>query len=38
MEEHADAFEDGSNPAIQIISIKEARELGIAPIAFGGKD
>jgi hypothetical protein len=38
LEEHADAFEDGSDPAIQLISIKEAREFGIAPIAFGGKD
>lgn len=38
LEKHADAFEDGSDPAIQLISIKEARELVIAPIAFGGKD
>ncbi len=38
LEEHADAFEDGSDPAIQLISIKETREFGIAPIAFGGKD
>jgi hypothetical protein len=38
LEEHADAFEDGSDPSIQLISIKDARELGISPIAFGGKD
>lgn len=38
LEEHADALEDGSDPDIQLISIEEARELGIAPIAFGGKD
>jgi hypothetical protein len=37
LEEHAEAFEDGNNPATQLISIKEARKLGIAPIAFGGK-
>ncbi len=38
LEKHAEAFEDGSDPSIQLISIKESRELGIAPIAFGKKD
>ncbi len=38
LEEHAEAFEDASDPDIQLISIKDARELGIAPIAFGVKD
>lgn len=38
LEEHAEAFEDGSDPNIQLISIQEARKLGIAPIAFSGKN
>jgi hypothetical protein len=35
--EHADAMISGENPNIQLISIKEARELGIMPIAAGEK-
>jgi hypothetical protein len=35
LEEHADDFENGEDPAIQCISISEARELGIRPIASG---
>jgi hypothetical protein len=38
LEEHAEAFDSGSDPAIQLISIEEAREQGIAPIAFEKKD
>lgn len=35
LEKHADAFEDGSNPSIKIISIRAARELGIMPLPSG---
>jgi hypothetical protein len=38
LEKYADQFDDGSDPNIQLISIKEARELGITPIAFSGKE
>ncbi len=33
--EHKEAFESGDNPNTQLISIKEARELGVMPIASG---
>jgi hypothetical protein len=35
MEKHAEDFDSGEDPAIQIISIAEAREVGIRPIASG---
>ena len=33
LEEHADAFSDEDEPDTQLISISDARELGIMPIA-----
>ena len=33
LEEHAESFESGEDPNTQIISITDARELGIMPIA-----
>jgi hypothetical protein len=35
LEEHAEAFESGEDPATQLISIAESREMGIRPIASG---
>ncbi len=35
LEENAEAFEDNSDPNIQLISIDEWRKLGIAPLASG---
>jgi hypothetical protein len=35
LEEHAEAFESEEDPNIQLISISDARELGIMPIASG---
>ncbi len=35
LEENAEAFEDNSDPNIQLISIAEWRKLGIAPLASG---
>lgn len=35
LEKHADAFENGEDPDTQMISVAEARELGIMPIASG---
>ncbi len=35
LEEHAEAFESEEDPNIQMISISDARELGIMPIASG---
>ncbi len=35
LEEHAEAFDDGSDPNTQIISIAEWRKLGIMPLASG---
>ena len=35
LEEHAEAFQDGSDPNIQLISIAEWRKLGIRPLASG---
>jgi hypothetical protein len=35
LEKHADDFESEEDPDIQLISISEARELGIMPIASG---
>lgn len=37
LEKHAEAFDSGEDPNIQMISVAEARELGIMPIATGGK-
>jgi hypothetical protein len=37
MEEHAEALESGEDPEIQMISIEDARELGIMPLASGDK-
>lgn len=37
LEKHAEAFESGEDPSIQLISVAEAREFGIMPIATGGK-
>lgn len=33
LQEHADAFESGDDPNTQLISISDARELGITPLA-----
>lgn len=35
LEEHVEEFESGENPNVQLISISDARELGIMPIASG---
>jgi hypothetical protein len=35
LEKHADDFESGDNPNIQMISVADARTLGIMPIASG---
>ncbi len=35
LEEHAEAFEEASDPSIQLISISEWREHGIRPLASG---
>jgi len=35
LDEHAEAFDSGEDPDIQLISISDARELGITPIASG---
>lgn len=35
LEKHAEAFEDATNPNIQIISVREARKLGIMPLPSG---
>jgi hypothetical protein len=35
LEEHAEAFDDGSDPNTQLISIGEWRKLGIMPLASG---
>ena len=35
LEEHAEAFEDGSDPNTQLISIAEWRKHGIMPLASG---
>lgn len=35
LEKHWDAFQSGEDPDIQLISIEEAREMGIAPLASG---
>lgn len=35
LEEHAEAFDDATDPNIQLISIAEWRELGIMPLASG---
>ncbi len=35
LEEHAEAFDDASDPNTQIISIAEWRQLGIMPLASG---
>jgi len=35
LEEHAEALDSGEDPNIQLISISDARELGIMPIATG---
>lgn len=37
LEEHAEAFDEGDDPEVQMISIEEARELGIMPLASGKK-
>jgi hypothetical protein len=37
MEEHAEALDSGEDPDIQMISIEDARELGIMPLASGDK-
>lgn len=37
LEKHADVIDAGDNPNIQMISVSDARELGIMPIASGGK-
>ncbi|MDZ4406332.1 hypothetical protein [Prosthecobacter sp.] len=37
LEEHADEFESEEDPNIQLISISDARELGIMPIATGSR-
>ena len=33
LDKHKEAFEANNNPNIQLISIEEARDLGIRPIA-----
>ena len=35
LNEHAEAFDSGEDPDMQFISISDARELGITPIASG---
>lgn len=37
LEEHADEFESGDAPDVQLISVAEARELGIMPLSSGKK-
>ncbi|MBL9134032.1 MAG: hypothetical protein JNG86_22660 [Verrucomicrobiaceae bacterium] len=37
LEEHWDEFESGEDPNIQLISIEDAREMGIMPLASGKK-
>jgi hypothetical protein len=37
LEEHAEAFDEGDDPEVQMISIEEARQLGIMPLASGKK-
>ncbi|MCB1243717.1 MAG: hypothetical protein KDN04_13355 [Verrucomicrobiae bacterium] len=37
MDEHAEDLESGENPDTQLISVSDARELGIMPIASGVK-
>jgi hypothetical protein len=37
LEEHSEAFDSGDDPDVQLISIEDARDLGIMPLASGKK-
>lgn len=37
LDEHSEAFDSGDDPDVQLISIEDARDLGIMPLASGKK-
>ena len=37
LEEHAEEFDSGEDPDVQLISVEDARDLGIMPLASGKK-